>query len=135
MATTTNQCVLDLRPCCDKVATQGVMLAPHTASVHLQQSAWHKQQINKWTRDQGVTESQCKVSSLLLIQPQCHLQVVDGWRASDPRWVPSGVRWYFKLLRLPGQAPLVPQQVISIPHGLYCNRMCCLNNYECIYAT
>ncbi|DBB03349.1 TPA: hypothetical protein ACH3X3_010723 [Trebouxia sp. C0006] len=38
-------------------------------------------------------------------------EVVDGWKASDPRWVPSGVRWYFKLLRLPGQAPLIPQQM------------------------
>ena len=41
------------------------------------------------------------------------VKVVDAWLADDNRWDLNDTRMYFKLLRLPGQAPLAPVQVYT----------------------
>ena len=42
------------------------------------------------------------------------VKAVDAWLADDYRWDLTDTRMYFKLLRLPGQAPLVPVQVCTM---------------------
>ena len=50
-----------------------------------------------------------RISNLVFI-----VKVEDAWLADDDRWDPDDTRMYFKLLRLPGQAPLPPMQVCRV---------------------
>ena len=47
------------------------------------------------------------VGCIILIMTQ--LQVMEGWQVRKDAWY----HWYLKVLRLPGQEPLVPQKVMN----------------------